>query len=300
MRDIAFRGPREMVLCLTDFGLWSSEDDGESFREWDVGRIFGFQSSSACAVRGETTVASLGSWSKKGLKVSADRGESWYEFELPDAYRMIAFHPQRDDVVYAGSYRSDDSGKNWKKLQRAVYALYRGDGDMVYAAEPDGQGKTRVLRSSDRGEAWAKEYPDVAFSERDLMELAVSPVDPDWLIAATASGVWVYDGKRWHRRTEEHGLTRDKFDMMFVQSVAIDPRNAKRVYVGRRAGANGESNGVFRSCDGGMTWENVNGNLGDTLTVWSVRISPFTGEVFLGTSFGTFRGGLDASEQCGR
>ena len=45
MRDIAFSSNGAILFCLTDFGLWLTEDDCRTFWELDVGRIFGAQSS---------------------------------------------------------------------------------------------------------------------------------------------------------------------------------------------------------------------------------------------------------------
>jgi hypothetical protein len=292
-----------MIFCLTDFGLWTTEDGGDTFRELDVGRVFGQQSSASCASQGDAIVASLGTWKEKGLRVSRDRGKTWKTFEGKDDYPFLAFHPERDGVVYAGPYRSADGGETWTRLAHPVRALSPGDGDALYSFEPAGTGRSVLLRSSDQGASWARLGEPAGFSAKEILDVAVAPgasggaKDVDRILVASTRGVWVFDGAFWSLRTGSDGLAKDAFGETFVQAVAVDPRDPRRVYAGRRAGAYGESNGVFRSCDGGLTWSSASANLGPALTVWAVEISPESGDVYLGTSFGTFRL-AGASQEC--
>jgi hypothetical protein len=52
-------------------------------------------------------------------------------------------------------------------------------------------------------------------------------------------------------------------------------------------------NGVFMSSDNGRSWQDMNLNLALGITVFAIKVCPFSGSVYLGTSFGTFR--LDAA-----
>ena len=90
-----------------------------------------------------------------------------------------------------------------------------------------------------------------------IVDIAVDPVvSSRWFIAAASGGVW---------RTENNGTT---FEPVFdeegsysIGCVAIDPSNRHTIWVGT-----GENNsqrsvswgdGVYRSRDGGKSWENV-------------------------------------------
>jgi hypothetical protein len=122
-----------------------------------------------------------------------------------------------------------------------------------------------------------------------VKQIAVAPDDPDRIYLATSNGLWLFDGERWTVKNARDGLAKDFFGMCFLNSVAVDPNNPELVYVGRRAPGCGQSNGIFRSTDRGVTWENITSNLGPELTVWSVQISPVDSAVYIGTSLGTFR-----------
>ena len=78
----------------------------------------------------------------------------------------------------------------------------------------------------------------------------------------------------------------------------MDPINPSVLYVGRRGGIVGQSNGVFKSTDGGMNWIKASDNLPDPLDVWSINISPFHDRsVYIGTSFGTYKLSGSAREE---
>jgi photosystem II stability/assembly factor-like uncharacterized protein len=290
MRGIAFSKDGRMIFSLTDHGLWLTKDRGSTFRQLKVKRVFGLKSSRSAAVRGKTLVASLGTWSKKGLVVSHDLGKSWSYFDsLIDTYDFVAFHPQLDTIIYAGPYRSENSGRDWRKLPYTVRALYHADGDVLYALTSAAKTRSRVMKSTDRGNSWHAPYPDCPIAEKKVKEIAVAPDDPDRIYLATSNGLWLFDGERWTVRNARDGLAKDYFGMCFLNTVAVDLNNPHLVYAGRRAPGCGQSNGIFRSRDRGVTWENITSNLGPELTVWSVQISPVDSAVYIGTSLGTFR-----------
>ncbi|MBK8980192.1 MAG: glycosyl hydrolase [Planctomycetes bacterium] len=105
-----------------------------------------------------------------------------------------------------------------------------------------------------------------------IADVAVDPVEPSrWFVAVASGGVW---------RTVDNGTT---FEPVFddqgsfsIGCVAIDPGNRHVVWVG-----SGENNsqrsvswgdGVYRSRDGGDTWENV--GLHDSEHIGRIAIDP--------------------------
>ena len=290
MRDIAFSKDGKMVFCLTDHGLWMTEDGGDTFRELKARRVFGAKSSYSGDIRGNTIVASLGTWGEKGLAVSHDLGKSWRYFgRYVDRYDFIGFHPQYDNTIYAGPYRSRDSGNAWHRLSHTIRAVYSGNGDIVYAVSTSDKKTCSILKSMDQGDTWLPTYPASLFPEKSVHDVAVAPDNPDRIYLATSTGLWIFDKTKWILRNADHGLENDFFGMCYISSVAVDPHNPNQIYAGRRAPGCGKSNGVFRSLDYGLTWENITYNLGPELTVWAVEISPLDSTVYLGTSLGTFR-----------
>ena len=105
-----------------------------------------------------------------------------------------------------------------------------------------------------------------------IVDIAVDPVvSSRWFIAAASGGVW---------RTENNGTT---FEPVFdgegsysIGCVAIDPSNRHTIWVGT-----GENNsqrsvswgdGVYRSRDGGKSWENV--GLKDSQHIGRIAVDP--------------------------
>lgn len=290
MENIAFADKDRMLFSLTDHGVWLSEDKGNTFRQLNIKRIFGLLSSNAGAVSGSTMAVSVGSWHEKILAVSHDSGGSWeYFHDLKDAYGYIAFHPKDNRVIYAGPYQSLNGGHNWRRLEQNVRAMFPGNGDIVYAAYDAGTNMCQILRSTDRGATWHKDFPPCPFSLRALKDLSISPVNQDRIYVATTFGVWIYSDRQWMLYNDKNGLSMDAGGMCYISCISVDPSHPTWIYAGRRSPGFGQSNGIFRSLDAGHSWENISGNLGPELTVWSIKIDPANSTVYIGTSLGTWK-----------
>ena len=279
-----------MVFCLTDHGLFLTENGGDTFRELKVKRILGLKSSKSGALSGNTIVASIGRWGEKGLAVSQNTGETWEIFDkLIGVYHFIAFHPRHANIIYAGCYRSRDKGKTWTKLAQEVRAISAGNHDVIYAVSSLDKKKCSILKSIDQGETWFKPYPVCPFPARAITNIAISPDNPDRLYLASTRGLWILSKKQLILKNKKNGLDTDFFGSCYISCVSVDPKNPKVIYVGRQAPGRGQSNGIFRSSDKGLTWKNITNNLGPELSVWSIKINPYSGDVYIGTSRGTYR-----------
>jgi photosystem II stability/assembly factor-like uncharacterized protein len=291
MRDIAFWDNGKMIFGLTDHGLYLTENDADTFQKLRAIPTFGSQeSSSSVAARGNIIVASLGSWTDKILEVSYDSGNSWKSFNnLVDYFRTISFHPDYPNIVYAGPYKSVDGARTWQKLQYQVWLTHPEDGNTLYSVAAGPNAKGQIVLSTNGGLSWSKPYPTLPVHWQSVTGIAVDPKSPNRTYAATDRGVFVYDGTAWLLRNDKDGLTRDAHGLCYISCIAVDPVDPKIIYAGRMAPGYGRSNGIFRSRDKGMTWEDFNRNLSPGLTIWSLRVNPFDRAVYLGTSSGTLR-----------
>lgn len=137
-------------------------------------------------------------------------------------------------------------------------AMHASDIQTIYAASASGG----IWRSVDAGNSWepiSDELPSLSIGD-----IAIDPSDKNTLYAGTGEpngggGSITYDG-RGVFKSENAGLTWSALGLEETGSIGrieVDPRNPKRVFVaamGHLFGNNPER-GVFRSEDGGQSWE---------------------------------------------
>ncbi|MBU1611643.1 MAG: hypothetical protein KKC99_07340 [Proteobacteria bacterium] len=142
MVDITFVDPTTMLFGLWDHGVYLTEDKGDSFVDLNKDHPTAKNTVKACAVDKDTFVMiSNPTHGKTYLGVSYDRGQKWNYFQKMDRMPQVlfsSFHPTRENVIYAGYYRSDDRGKTWIPLDEPIMAMDPNNGDIVYSAKPLG------------------------------------------------------------------------------------------------------------------------------------------------------------------
>ena len=180
---------------------------------------------------------------------------------------------QRSVAYGDGVYRSDDAGRTWKRmgLERSEHiariVIDPRNSDVVYVAAQgplwsDG-GDRGLFKTTDGGRTWSNV---LATSERTgVTDVVLDPRHPDLLLAATYQRrrhVWTLidggpesalhrstdGGKTWRKVTT--GMPTTQLGRI---GLAISPANPDIVYATIEA-ANGEG-GIFRSNDGGISWE---------------------------------------------
>ena len=193
----------------------------------------------------------------------------------------------REDLTYGtGVYRSTDGGQSWRHLgltdtqQIGDVVIDPTDADRVYVAaigHAFGPNAERgVFRTTDGGRSWKK----VLFlnDSTGAMDLTIDPTNPRILFASMwkfqrtpwgmnagggRSGLWktTDGGDTWKEVTFNPGIPAKPLGKIGVSISAANPR---RVYASIEAPDS--SGGIFRSDDGGDTWERTSGD-----QKWSVR-----------------------------
>jgi photosystem II stability/assembly factor-like uncharacterized protein len=188
---------------------------------------------------------------------STDRGATWERLGFPDRNMQvwsIQVHPARPRTIYCGTspvavYRSDDGGDNWRLLSKPQMpdrckmpfpARVMRFG--IDAARPDDMFAplevNGLMRSRDGGESWQD-------CSADLLRLAQSP----HLKSRLASDV------------ESEG-------MLDCHALAVSAADPGAVYVALRMG-------LFRSGDGGETWQDMEvGRFSHLRYARDIRVSP--------------------------
>lgn len=191
-----------------------------------------------------------------GLFKSETGGLTWSGFGegLPDfGVLALAIDPLRAATMYAGTfdgvYRSDDAGATWRPSNAGqsdvivALAIDSTDSARLYAA-----GTNRFFHSVDGGATWSATPLVMGTVPYYVRAIAIDPSRAATLYVATSLGLL----KSSDGAASWSAVAPDFFGDPFgpdLLAVAIDPRNPNSIVVGTRLGR------VFRSRDGGQTWE---------------------------------------------
>ena len=295
--------PDRWLMGTTGGGVWESDDNGVTWLNISDGYFGGSIGAVAVAasdpnviyvgegsmdIRGNTS-AGRGTWK------SMDGGRTWTFIGLPEAGQIgrIEVHPRDHDLVYVaalghpfgknperGIFRSRDGGDTWEHVlalndstgasdlamdmtnPRILYAgMWRGERKpwaLISGAEEGG-----VYRTTDGGDSWTKLGGGLPGGIVGKVGVTISPADPDrvWAIieAEPDGGVYRSDdgGATWTRTNSDNNLRQRAWYYTHVQA---DPADPNTVYA--------LNTGLYRSVDGGTTFEVIPVPHGDVHDLW--------------------------------
>lgn len=273
-------------------GLYVSEDDGLSWRQFD--------GLSGKPIRGVAQSASdprvLAVAALDGVYRSRDLGRSWNLISPLNHPEMRGFHsiaidPRSPEIIYVGTshlpWKTLDDGSSWK-LAGSKETGMLDDSDifsiLIDEVNPDTvmiSACSGIYRSFDGSTTWTK-FQGIPTESRRTQSIYRHPTRPEIIFAATTEGLWISKfygmAESWRRVTSEH---------LLINSVAVHPKRPDRVFIGT------EDGGVLISQDGGETWQPanegfINRQVGAVLADLGERGRIYAGILFDGESSGIF------------
>lgn len=213
----------------------------------------------------------------------------WVEFgpnpikarrEMGGRMVSLALHPNKPDVLYAGAasgglWRWDNS--SWTPLTDhmpvasiGAIAIDPKDPDTIYAGTGESTYSSAsfyglgIFKSTDGGESW-KHYGEKTLGGRSVHQLAISPKTGHILLALAETG----EAKEHPQRKEPGGLfiSKDKgkswervsgIPKWDATDVVFAPDDPDTIYAALSSPQNGKGSphaGLYRSTDGGKSWE---------------------------------------------
>ncbi len=218
----------------------------------------------------------------QGVYRSTDAGVSWEPtaFQVQEVFD-VAIDPQDCDTVYAGAWRdgvrkSTDGGRSWEAAGDGlagafVYAVVIDptDSTVLYV----GTAERGAYRSDDAGATWEAWGGGAA----TVTDLAVGPEGRVVYAATWGSGVVRRErgSTGWEAWESLNEGIPDAHRQVYA--VTVDLTDPSRVFAATAAG------GVYRSGDGGGTWEQV---FSSPRTAYALAVDPETAVVYAGTANG--------------
>ncbi len=244
----------------------------------------------------------------------------------------IEFNPVNPAIVYAaaaqgGVFRSDDTGRTWRPLFDDMPVISMGDiavdpsnPEIIYAGTGEANSQHNafpglgVFKSTDGGATWRH----LGLEKTDAIgRILVHPVNSQRVYVAALGSAFLPHPERGVWRSDDGGETWKR--VLFVNDstgavdIAFDPAEPDLLYAAmwqrsRRPEKRmhyGSASGIYRSLDGGDTWERLEPSTGlpnsSAVNVGRIglAVAPVTGKVYAFYSDGYQHLGLFSSDTYG-
>jgi photosystem II stability/assembly factor-like uncharacterized protein len=303
--------PKTYYFGATGGGVWKTTDAGLSwlpisdgfFKTGSVGSIAVAASDPNTIYVGMGEACVRGNASNgDGVYKSIDGGRTWRNVGLEQTYHIgaVVVHPRNPDIVYVaavghlwgpnaerGVYRSTDGGQTWKQVltrgpetgaadiamdpsnPRVLYAGFWEASRKPWRLDSGGP-NSGIWKSTDGGDTWQdlSHAPGLPRGVEGRIGITVSPANTErvWAIVEAADGgVFRSDngGRTWTRLNTENDLRQRAW---YYSHIFADPKSADTVYV--------NNVGMWRSIDGGRTFQQMRPPHGDNHDLWIAPENP--------------------------
>ncbi len=194
-----------------------------------------------------------------------------------------------DKVYYFGStgsgvWKTEDGGQTWFNTTDAYFggtvgavAVAQSDPNVIYAGEGEQTLRNNVSsgwgvwKSTDAGKTWRH----IGLKDsRHISRIRIHPTDPDVVYVAAMGNLWKPNEMRGVYKSTDGGASWRKVlyinDQAGAGDLILDPSNPRIMYAatwnmkrnGWRMDSGGPDSKLWKSTDGGETWENLSDNAG--------------------------------------
>ena len=198
-----------------------------------------------------------------------------------------------------GVWKTTDGGNTWVCISDGFYggsigaiAVAQSDPNVIYVGEGEQTVRGNVSsgnglwKSTDAGDTW--EHIGLKGTEH-IGRIAVHPKDPNLLYVAAMGNLWIPNEERGLYRSKDGGKTWEKIlyvsDKAGAVDINLDPNNPRIMFAstwqikrnGYRMDSGGPDSHLWKSTDGGDTWEKITRNPGlpqGVVGIIGVAISP--------------------------
>jgi len=258
-RSVAVTGdagnPRVFYFGAVDGGVWKSTNAGQTWSNITDGRSSIASVGAVAVATSDPNVIYVGGGEADfredytygdGVDRSTDGGRTWSHLGLDYARHInrIVIDPRDPDVVYVaamghgagpnptrGVFRSRDGGRNWQK----VLFLDDSTGAIDLTMDPS---NARILYAA----MWRMQRHPWGFTA-----------------GAGRSGLWksTDGGDHWTELTFNEGMPRSRIGRI---GIAVSPVDPQRLYATIETPPEDSTGGIFRSDDGGRSWQRTSGD----------------------------------------
>jgi photosystem II stability/assembly factor-like uncharacterized protein len=196
-------------------------------------------------------------------------------------------------AVGGGVWKTTDAGNNWKNISDKYYggtigaiAVAPSDEDVVYVGEGENtmrgnvsEGLGGMWRSNDAGRTWK----NIGLKDgRHIIRIIIHPKNPDIVWVAVVGHLFGPNEERGVYKTTDGGKTWKRTLYVNNQTGASDlvmePGNPEVFYAGmwriirtpHSLESGGEGSGIWKSTDGGETWQNITAAKGFPKGTWGI------------------------------